>query len=254
MPTDRCIINVATHGEYLSGQRRLRKSLRGVGYKDDLLLFTDCYPPGCPEDKESPQAFKIYAFEEAKKRGHKVILWCDASIQFVRHPDPVFEDIERDGAYFIRTWYWAGQCAPDLCLKNCGVTREEANKIPGITGCMWGLDLRTDLGCRVLTWMGHRARDKSFCGGGWGPHSLSGKNPKEKLPAGIKFYRHEIPPLSIIARRLNYPLRDSIGTSWCVRYQQWETWVNGSKPRGKAVAVLCGQTIPLLKDLPEKNR
>ena len=121
-----CIINFSVGGWYPRGQERLKNSLNAVGYKN-MLFFNDYKQlKGCPEHKDDPYAFKIYAFEEAFQRGYENVMWVDSSMFFIRDPTPLFECSEKDG-YFIRyDGQKAGQWCNDTGLKSFGITREEA--------------------------------------------------------------------------------------------------------------------------------
>jgi len=214
-----------------------------------MAFYLNNLPPDCPPDKENPQAFKIYAMREAIRRGYNSLLWCDASIQFVRSPEIVFKKVEEQGYYFLRTAYNVGECTTDHALKNCGLTRKQAFEIPLVMSGFWGVDIRQSVGCRIVDWMHERSLDGSYVTGTWGPHGTLGPKAKGPYPEGVLCYRHNGPMLSVIVHRLKLnvpeyysPLRGTPGL--CTSYDGFRLNMTARK---KAVAVLCGMDVPLLE-------
>ena len=70
----RYIVSVATGG-YVPLQERLMESLRSAGYRDAVIRWTNELPPGSPSHEDVPYGFKVFAIQEAFRRGHTSILW-----------------------------------------------------------------------------------------------------------------------------------------------------------------------------------
>lgn len=102
--SDCCIVCVSSYCKQypelmLSNIFHLRKS----GFNGYYLYFLGEYPN--PSGKELqyigvPYAFKIFALLEAKKLGFNKVLWLDASMKPLRNPEPLFEIIDKQGAFF----------------------------------------------------------------------------------------------------------------------------------------------------------
>lgn len=134
-----CIINFSNGGWYPRGQERLRKSLNAVGYKN--MLFFDDYKqlPGCPEHKDNPYAFKIFAFEEAFRQGYENVMWVDSSMFFIRDPMPLLEETDSAG-YTVRSDGWkVGHWCNDDCLSYFGMTRDEGMTMDMVIMGFFGL-------------------------------------------------------------------------------------------------------------------
>jgi hypothetical protein len=134
---NRLVLNVAT-GPYVPLQKRLLDTLRGAG----ALTWTDAWPPESPSHAESPYAFKLYAFAEARRRGATSALWLDAPVVLAGDPAPVFERIERDGHLFVTSGDRLGNWIGDAALDALGLTRDAAMELPLLNGTFIGLDLR----------------------------------------------------------------------------------------------------------------
>lgn len=136
----RCVLNYAS-GIYIKGQERLKTSLRASGFTGDLLFWTDELPPDCPPHDDSPWAFKVYAFAEARRRGYDSALWIDSNGVVIRPLDPLFAKIEHDG-YFLwgRGAATVGEWSSDRVLESFDLTREQAFKIPEIAAFSVGLN------------------------------------------------------------------------------------------------------------------
>lgn len=124
----RCIVNVATGDFYCNMQERLKESFfksvayvhqwrnQEANYKTtvvygpgrssgiDLLLWTDCLPPGSRHHSESPYGFKVHAIKAAYEKGYTSILWLDSPAYAVKEDiSPIFEKIEKEG-YYAMSW------------------------------------------------------------------------------------------------------------------------------------------------------
>lgn len=141
-----CVISLATRDKnYLNGLKRLEESLKRVGFDGDFIYWSDEYPPGSPAQLETPFAFKIFCFMEARKRGYELILWIDPSGVVIRPLDPIFERMEKEGyAIFKNGRIMLGQWCSDVALKSSGMTREESLKIPEINAAVIGLNMKNE--------------------------------------------------------------------------------------------------------------
>ncbi|MGL4348764.1 MAG: hypothetical protein ACRCSV_04845, partial [Chlamydiales bacterium] len=102
--SDCCIVCVSSYCKQypelmLSNIFHLKKS----GFNGYYLYFLGEYPNPSGEELQYvgvPYAFKIFALLEAKKLGFNKVLWLDASMQPLRNPEPLFDIIEKQGAFF----------------------------------------------------------------------------------------------------------------------------------------------------------
>ena len=125
-----CIISVGVGGWYSHGIDRLERSLIFNGYAGDMIFWRDEYPENCPSHKDNPYAFKIYAFREAFKRGYKIVGWADCSFWAIQNPIPLFDIVNDKGNFGFRSGYNCAQTCSDALLKESGITRDEAEKLP----------------------------------------------------------------------------------------------------------------------------
>lgn len=186
-------MNVAIGKWYPRGQDRLAESLREVGYTGATAFWQEL-PPGSPSHSDVPYAFKLHALRSAAKN-HDVLLYVDASVWFVRSPDPVFDRVERDGYYLtiVPGSHYVGEWSTDRALENLYLTRDDAMAIPIVTGGFFGVDLRTSIGRGMLKWQEKHARDGSFAGDWTNERGQASADPR------CKGHRHDQPSLSLLA-------------------------------------------------------
>lgn len=125
-----CIISAGIGGWYSAGVDRLERSLIFHGNAAETILWRNEYPSDSPEHQHNPYAFKIYAFKEAFRRGHKIVLWLDASFFCIKNPHPIFDIINEYGNFGFRSGYNCGQTCTDALLSDVGITRDLACDIP----------------------------------------------------------------------------------------------------------------------------
>ncbi len=212
----RCIINVAVGSWFPRGQARLRRTLRDVGYRGDLLFWTDELPPGCPSHDEVPYAFKAHALEMARACGYGPVVWADASSWFLRDPEPLFARIKRDGYYLwqnpLETF---GECAADATVEKLGIDREESFGVPSAVTTIFGIDLQSAAGAAILDRFARAARDGTFCapwgnvpdGPPWHPGLRDAHGSRDPR---VKACRHDQAAMSGIAHLLNLKLDDRV--------------------------------------------
>lgn len=137
----RFIVNVGVGMWYPKGSMRLNSSLINIGYSGKRQIYAGYLPNDCPKHTDRNYGFKAFALKDAVEAGATSLLWCDSSIYVVKSPDPIFNIIERQGYYFIDNGNSCAQTATDKCLENFGISRDEAEKIPEITTCVFGFSM-----------------------------------------------------------------------------------------------------------------
>jgi hypothetical protein len=154
----RCVVNVAT-GRYLSGQRRL-----AVNLPYDKMFWSTHFPPGSPEHRETPYAFKAWALEAARLAGHETLLWADASIVPIRDLEPLWARIEHDGYWISHNGWKNAEWTADSAYEDLPVTREFNWTIPHVVAGTFGIDLRHKIGRQIFDEYFRLAQTKAFCG------------------------------------------------------------------------------------------
>lgn len=101
-------------------------------------MWKNDYPPNCQPHEANPYEFKIRAFEEAFRRGSKIVVWLDASFWCVKNPHELFDIVVDKGVFAFRSGYNCANTCPDNLLAAVGISRDEAEGIPetatGIVG------------------------------------------------------------------------------------------------------------------------
>lgn len=126
---DTIIISAGIGGWYANGIHRLETSLNFVGWPYAVKTWKDEYPEGSHYNKDVPYYFKIAAFEWARKKGYRKMMWCDSSFWAVRSPVPIFNLAEEQGYFAFRSGYNVAQSCNDIALKATGISRDEAEGI-----------------------------------------------------------------------------------------------------------------------------
>jgi len=145
-----CIISVGVGGWYAQGVSRLEKSLIFHGYAGQVLTWKDEYPEGCPTHEENPYALKIFAFNEAFKRGYKCVMWVDASFWAIKNPHHIFDIINENGVFAFRNGYNCANTCTDNLLNYAGFSRDKAEHLPEIAGGMIGINIDNPDGKKVF--------------------------------------------------------------------------------------------------------
>ena len=141
MGSNKCIINVGVDGWYKRGSERLEKSLKEYCPSIPRMIWSGFLPSTARPHSISNYGFKVHAFMQAFRQGHRQILWCDSSIYAIKNLDTIFEKIDKDGYYFVNNGYKLSQTATDKLLTKCDVLRDDADLMPEITTCVFGFDL-----------------------------------------------------------------------------------------------------------------
>lgn len=193
------VINFASGKWYLRGQQRLIASLKDTGWTGGVRIHSSTEAMGCPSHADAPYAFKPAAFNLASKEGFDVILWLDAACWANRSIVPLMERIERDGHVLFGDpdpWNCA-QWTNDRCLKNMGVTRDQAEKMRAIMATCMGFDLRHPRSVEFLKrWTDYSLDGSSFVGG-W-----ENKTGAESADPRCRGHRHDQSVASILASQM----------------------------------------------------
>jgi hypothetical protein len=140
-----CIISFAnSKGNYVKALSRLSESLRN-NFDGTFLSWIGEESLGAPLHSENMYAFKIYAFNAARKAGYTNILWVDSSCFAIRNVHPCFDEIEANGFLFQESGFFASEYINDKALDYFGVTREQAREIK-LVGNAGMLGLNFDMG------------------------------------------------------------------------------------------------------------
>ena len=186
----RCIVNVATGPRYANGQERLATNPHVI--ETPVMLFRDQMPPGSPSHTEVPYAFKPWAMKAAAEVGAEVLLWADASIVPIRSLDPLWEKIEREGAWISRNGYRNSEWTAESAYADLDVTHEENDAIEHVVATTFGLNLNHATGRYIFDEYLRLAQTRAFCGPWRGG-------------IGVQ-HRHDQTALSVIAWRAGVEL------------------------------------------------
>lgn len=233
---DSVVVNVSTDS-WVRGQQRLGIRLRDLGQKE--MFWTNCLPKGSPCHRDRgicggfypncrPYSFKSYALKEAADRGHKYLLWCDASVVPVKSLDPLWEKIAQEGVWICRNGWtnaqWtADEAYPELFAQHFGANykpsmealRAANSKIPHVVATAFGLSMEHEAGRAFLTEYFRLASEtKAFCGPWQNTNAPMVAKRNEARPAGpcgppeVLGHRHDQSAASVIAWRLGVKLDD----------------------------------------------
>ena len=201
-----CILNFAD-GAFLKGQERLRASLRKIGFPEGDMMFWSALPAGWPAHADVPWGFKVYAFEEARRKGYDMAVWIDAAGIAYRPLDPILEIMRKDGAFlFSRFNASVGEWSSDLALQALGVSREKAFHIPELSAFCIGIDFGHEKGREFLgQWKKYADDGISFLGVAkpYGlKDSMSNAGGILSEDPRVKGHRHDQTVASVVASRL----------------------------------------------------
>jgi len=195
----RCLVTAAFGGPgHHRGQDRLLKSLDEIGYCGHKHVWRDETPPGCPTHNEVPYAFKTHMLSFAASRGSNVLLWCDASVWFVKTPDLVFDRIEKQGYYVaeVVSKHRLGTWCSDSALHAVGFSRDEAMDITLVYGGFYGYNLDTDIGVALASLMMKHVLNGALIG------DWNNDRGQVSSDARCRGHRHDQSILSAVAFRL----------------------------------------------------
>lgn len=213
----RCIVNVSVHRQYPRYQVRLLESLKRVGYKGDILKWTDEYPKGCPLHKDAPYNLKPYSLIEAMDKGYTSILWMDSPDYAIRPIEPIFEELEKEGCFIVAGADKLSDYISDGALGYFGMKREDTKDMRLICGQIFGFNLGHPTAKQMLLDLMKCAK-AGFFSGHW-------RNRGEEPPLSVLAYRSglKLTPLggSFQAGRRNEDPRAIVRSG---RDKNWEPW------------------------------
>ena len=187
--------------DFARGLRRLRHGLTQHGYRGEIITWDREYPADSPTVAQAHCAFKPYCFAEARRRGHRYVLWLDASVVIKRPLAPLFERIARDGYLFFTESHSVGEYCKDAALQPLGITREESFRLPSCWGCAMGLDVESPCGAEFLRrWMALAGDGVTFPGPKWS--GVRGWPRAASLDARVKGHRFDQTAASVVAIKL----------------------------------------------------
>lgn len=195
----RCICNVAT-GAYVRGQSRLIASPHLAC--DSTLTYRDEMPPGSPSHTDNPYAFKAHALKAAVDAGATLLLWADASILPIRSLEPLWEKIEREGAWISRNGWFNAEWTCDAAYADLGVTREENWTIPHVVATTFGLNIEHPTGRVIFDEYLRLAQTNAFKGPWRNQNGEASSDPR------VLGHRHDQSCLSLLAHRYGVQLTD----------------------------------------------
>lgn len=202
----RCIVNVAT-GAYVRGQHRLAMNPHVID--TPVMLFADQMPPGSPSHHAVPYAFKPWAMKAAADMGATVLLWADACILPVRSLEPLWEKIERDGAWISRNGWSNHQWTAESAYADLGITPEENREIPHVVATTFGLNLEHPTGRAIFDEYLRLAQTNAFKGPWWNRNNPEYRTRAGAAPCGppdVLGHRHDQTVLSVLAHRYGVQL------------------------------------------------
>lgn len=222
MKTKTIVTASSNNEKYLFGQRRLLDSFwihhpienEANGIK--IMGFTNEQSIGSPSHESNPYAFKIYAIEEARRRGFTQILWLDSSIIFVKNAKPIFDWVEEKGYFFEEAGHWVGSWCNDRTLEYFNISREEAMKMPMFSAGFTGLDFSNPIAIEFFNKWKQSMLDGQFIGD-WSNH------------------RHDMTCASIIANQMDMVKNYSSGG-------QYFAYIGGgyTEPKDSVICHLIG--------------
>jgi hypothetical protein len=155
-------------------------------------------PPGSPQPKDSPYAFKLYAIDEAHKRGCDTVIWADSSIIPIRQLIPLWEYIEQRGYWFSDNMSNNnGEWTCDSALPILGLTREESFHVPQCSTNAFGLCFKHDIAQKFF----HQWQELEKKGAFIGPkNNIDGEASDDPRVLG---HRQDQTAASVLLHRLN---------------------------------------------------
>ena len=190
-----------SHRRFDLALSRLRASLLAMDCSEDFIAWDSGYPPGCPEHKDAPFAFKPYCFLEAKKLGYRYVLWLDSSVYATSDLKPIFDRIRNLGYLFFHEFHSIGEYCSDAALATLGIEREESCKMPSICANVMGLDLENERSVQFLDlWKYYASDGVTFKGAKWS--GVRGFPKTVSQDDRVKGHRHDQTAASVIALKL----------------------------------------------------
>lgn len=192
-----CIVNFS-NGSFKTGQLRLHKKLLENNYQGDILLFDDYSQVGSKSQQEVPYQFKVFAINEAKKRGYDVVLYCDASLYPIKDVMTCFDFIKENGVLLEYCGYSLGQYCTDSALNTFGINRDEAMLIQLHSAGFTGIDFTNEKSHEFFNrWFNYAKQELTFKGD-WNNQNNSCSNDARCLG-----HRHDQSVASFVAHSMD---------------------------------------------------
>lgn len=112
--SDMCIVSCCPYnGVYHNLIQDIPKALKELGFNGYFYHRIGGFPnPTGREIKFAgvPYCFKIFMMVEAQQLGFNKVLWIDSSVIPVNNPEPLFDEIEQNGAFISYCYYPENTC------------------------------------------------------------------------------------------------------------------------------------------------
>lgn len=149
-----CIVSYASYNKnYTRGQQRIKQTLEELGYKGHFFYRTGGWPDlesGSLKTAHLVYTFKPAMMREAARMGYKKVLWLDCSIIPVTDLENIFQIIEEKGLFVFGGYHPIGPYTSEACCSSFGIDFQSTFDLPTFSSGIFGLDLTSKLGKRVL--------------------------------------------------------------------------------------------------------
>lgn len=186
---------------YSTGAKRFQRTLREVGWTDDIKIFVDEWPNN-KFPRDSVYTIKAACFDWAIREGYTTIIWGDASMHAVRNPQPLVDIINTKGYWLGQSGYNAAQTCSDACLNYFGVTRDWAEKIHDCASGLFGVNLDFPIQRSFIEGFVQAGKDGAFHG--------SRKHANQSSDPRFLFHRQDQSAATILAGKHGMPLDEFI--------------------------------------------
>lgn len=193
----RAVVCVAYNGNYRHGADRLNAELTAVGYRGARMIWSECSPIGSPDHIDLPYAFKVHAVGLALQAGFTAVIWLDSSVWPGLSLDPVFDEMERTGAYLVHDGGCMGHWCTDEALAELGWTREMAMQEPIVAGGIWGVYYPHPSGRAFYEGLREMMTNPKIVRGHWRKAHGS-----VSVDERVQGHRHDMPAMTALARRI----------------------------------------------------
>ena len=143
MTSTRVVVSLGIGEWYPRGQARLRTLCQK--FHEDFISWGE-YPEGCPTHQEVMYGFKPFVVQHAFDKGYESVLWMDSSAVIEKPLDPIWEIIEKEGAFIPCNGWTNEQWTHDLCFELCGTPKEQYGKLPHCSALVCGFSRSNPVG------------------------------------------------------------------------------------------------------------
>jgi len=199
-------------GHYAKAMMRLELSLKAVMWTNEFHIFkgiNDYGHIGSPQHKNAPDAvpyaFKAYSIKKAIEEGARYILWCDSVIYATKDITPVFNHIKEHGyLLFDNIGFSVGDFTSDACLRQHGMTRQEAFETKMLMSCVQAFDVQNATANEFLNKYISAASDGVSYQGSW-----TNDNLEVSRDMRCRGHRHDQSVASILAKQLGMTITNA---------------------------------------------